>query len=69
MAVGTSTHFKNRIDLLNKAVAHLDALEPLFKELEDKQMERMAKCLAEGGSGEFTDAAEHWIGASSKEVI
>jgi len=69
MAVGTSPHFKNKIDLLNKAVAHLDALEPLFKELEDKQMERMAKCLAEGGSGEFTDVAEHWIGASSKEVI
>lgn len=29
----------------------------------------MAKCLTEGGSGEFTDIAEHWIGATSKEVI
>lgn len=29
----------------------------------------MAKCVAEGGSGEFTDIAEHWIGATCKEVI
>lgn len=29
----------------------------------------MAKCLAEGGSGEFTDIAEHWIGATCDEVI
>lgn len=29
----------------------------------------MSKCLAEGGSGEFTDIAEHWIGATCDEVI
>ena len=29
----------------------------------------MKKCLVEGGSGEFTDIAEHWIGASCDEVI
>jgi len=29
----------------------------------------MAKCLADGGSGEFTDIAEHWIGATCDEVI
>lgn len=32
-------------------------------------MERMAKCLSDGGSGEFTDIAEHWIGATCNEVI
>lgn len=57
------------MDLLNKAIAHLDTLQPLFQELEGQQMERMAKCLAEGGSGEFTDIAEHWVGATSQEVI
>lgn len=44
-------------------------MEPLFKELEAQEMERMKKCLVEGGSGEFTDIAEHWIGASCDEVI
>jgi len=32
-------------------------------------MERMAKCLTDGGSGEFTDITEHWVGATCNEVI
>jgi hypothetical protein len=66
--MGQYSH-KPKLEFLNKAVKHLDALEPLFQQLEAKQMERMAKCLTGEGSGEFSDVAEHWIGATSKEVI
>jgi hypothetical protein len=69
MTTGIGTYYKAKMDMLNKAMAHLEALEPLFKELEGQQMERMAKCMADGGSGEFKDIAEHWIGATCKEVI
>lgn len=69
MSSGLGNHYRTKLELLNKAIAHLDALEPLFQEFEGQELARMASCMAEGGSGEFTDIAEHWIGATSKEVI
>lgn len=30
MAAGIGTHYKAKMDLLNKAITHLGALEPLF---------------------------------------
>ena len=69
MTAGLGAHYRAKMDLLNKAMAHLGGLEPFFQELEGRQMERMAKCVTDGGSGEFTDIAEYWIGATCSEVI
>jgi len=63
----TNQYFRNKYDLLTKAMAHLDALEPVFAEFERQQMAQMDACLAGGDA--FKDLADHWIGAQSTEVI
>jgi hypothetical protein len=67
-SASTNQYFKNKYDLLAKAVAHLDALEPTFAEFERQQCELLDTCLTQGGVG-FTDLAGHWAGAKSDEVI
>lgn len=67
-SASAAQHFKNKCDLLTKAAAHLDALQPLFAEYEKEQVALLDKCLTEGGVG-FTDLAGHWAGTDCDEVI
>ena len=67
-SASSAQYFKNKCDLLNKAAAHLDALEPLFAEYEKEQLVLLDKCLKEGGVG-FTDLSGHWAGTDCDEVI
>ena len=63
-SASTNQYFKNKYDLLAKAVAHLDALEPTFAEFEREQRDLLSKCITQGGVG-FTDLAGHWAGTKS----
>jgi hypothetical protein len=36
MTAGLGAHYRAKMDLLNKAMAHLEALEPFFQELEGR---------------------------------
>jgi len=66
-SVATTQYFRNKHDLLVKALAHLDALEPVFAELETAQKEKLAKSLT--GGPEAVELAKDWIGTNSSEVI
>ena len=66
-SAATNQYFRNKYDLLAKAVAHLDALEPTFAEFQREQVDLLNKCLTEGGVG-FTDLSGHWAGTKSEEV-
>ena len=46
----------------------MDALAPVFAEFEREQLEKLEKCMTEGGLG-FTDLSGHWAGANNSEVI
>ena len=65
--MATSQYLRNKFELIKKAIAHLDAVEPVFAEFEKTQLEKLDKCLA--GGEEFTDLAKSWVGAHSSEVI
>jgi len=66
-SVAANQYMRNKYDLLTKALAHLDALEPVFAEFERAQLEQLDKSLA--GGNEFADLAESWVGATNPEVI
>lgn len=67
-AVATNQYYKNKFELLVKALAHLDALQPVFKKFEQEQADKLQKALKEGGpSAEIWN--KEWIGAESDEVI
>jgi len=66
-SANTNQYFKNKYDLLTKAMAHLDALMPVFAEFEAKQKADLDKCLASNDS--FKGLGEDWIGVKSDEVI
>jgi hypothetical protein len=60
-------YLRSKFKLLEKAAVHLEALEPVFDEYEREQMNKLDKSLAGGES--FSDITEHWVGATSSEVI
>ena len=70
-SASTNQYFKHKYDLLAKAVAHLDALEPTFAEFEREQRDKLNRCISgEGGEAAgFTDLAKNWAGTESEEVL
>ena len=63
-----NAYYKSKYELLGKALGHLDAIEPTFKEFEAAQLAKLEKCMKEGGLG-FTDLSGHWAGTNNDEVI
>lgn len=66
-SAATNQYFRNKYDLLAKAMAHLEALEPTFAEFEREQREKLDLCLAK--KDQFSDLEAHWAGAENPEVI
>lgn len=62
-----SRYLRNKCELLRKALAHLDALEPIFAEYAKAQNQQLDKCLA--GGQDFSDLKESWVGVHNTEVI
>lgn len=66
-SAATNQYYRNKYDLLAKAMSHLEALEPTFAEYEREQREKLDLCLAK--KDEFSDLATNWAGMKSSEVI
>ena len=66
-SASTNQYFRNKYELLNKAIAHLQALTPLFAEYESQQIVALEASLANKQT--FKDIEEKWIGVKSDEVI
>lgn len=67
-SAATNSYYRSKYELLAKAVAHLDALEPTFAEFEQEQVSTLETCLKTGGVG-FTDLSGHWAGTNNDEAI
>jgi hypothetical protein len=60
-------YLRSKFKLLEKALVHLDALEPLFEKFNQEQMEKLDKSLA--GGEDFSDLADNWVGTKNKDII
>ena len=63
----TNNYIRGKFALLEKAAAHYEALEPLLQKYEEEQRVQLEASLA--GGEHFSDLSEHWVGATSAEVI
>lgn len=66
-SVATNMYLRSKFKLLEKASAHLEALEPLFEKFNQEQMSKLEKSLA--GGEDFSDLAENWVGTHNPEII
>lgn len=66
-SAATNQYFRNKYDLLAKAMSHLEALEPTFAEFEKEQQEKLALCLEK--KEQFSDLEANWAGVENPEVI
>jgi len=63
----TAGNQRTKRELIEKSLAHLDALEPWLAEFKQEELDHLEKSLA--GSGGCSDLNENWVGTKNPEVM